>query len=391
MEDSTLGSFAVDNFSVSASSVFKSLTQLDYFAEQISCEYWNIPFQNASTQSLLAIRLDKINHPNCVELSGNKLFKLLPNLSADMINLLGDGESRSVISFGGQWSNSIWSLSAAIAKLNMQLHVIVRGERKPALTQTLLDAQACGARLHFVPRSYYDHLAYTLEDGSSRFIKDISRVTGANVVQVIPSGGSNALGALGAARLGSYLARKFPMTDIYCAAGTGGFSLGLALGVVLESLKNDGVSKLSKQAGGPHGKDPKIFSLCVAEDSKNTLARSQQLLQNCIDLFKKRPELLESFGVDQRQLEQFNWDVNILPLQFLDQTSSFKSHKNELDDFHASLETINQEPIDSIYMMPLSHYIYKNVDISSISRKRPVLMLHTGGQQGARSRDRSFI
>lgn len=392
MDNSTQGSFAVDHFSVSASSVLESLRQLDRFAEQVSCGPWHIPFLESSSQSVSAIRLDKVSHLGCVELSGNKLFKLLPNLSADKNNSVGDDSAgnnitRSIISFGGQWSNSIWSLSAATAMLNLQLHVLVRGERKQALTPTLRDAQACGARLHFVPRNYYDQLAYSLDDGSNQFARDACSITGTKTVQVIPSGGSNALGGLGAARLGAYLAREFPATDIYCAAGTGGFSLGLALGIVLEGLQKDALN-LSKQTSGiQHCNAPKIFSLCVAEDSKSMLARNQQLLQSCINLLREQLNLLESFGVNQSQLERSNWDISMLPLQFVDQASSFKSRKDKLDDFHASLESINQESIDSIYMLPLSHYISQHVDIMSVPRERPVLILHTGGQQGARSKN----
>ena len=54
------------------------------------------------------VRLDKLNLSEGISLSGNKLFKLLPNI-ADAYR----ADQSIIVSFGGPWSNHLDALAAA--------------------------------------------------------------------------------------------------------------------------------------------------------------------------------------------------------------------------------------------------------------------------------------
>jgi len=291
----------------------------------------------------------------------------------------------------------MWSLSAAVSKMDVQLHMVVRGERKHVLTPTLQDAQKNGARLHFVPRAYYDMFAYSMADSAERIayddtnaegeVFDLSSLAGSQHRRIVPSGGSNALGIIGAARLGAHLAKVYPNTDIYCAAGTGGFALGLALGICLKSQGRAGGKAKMPSAVMSDIEMPRIVGLCVADSETNVMAKNQSLLTGCLEHLQNNALLLESFGLNQTQLSRLHADIASLPLQFIPSLSSFRSQSKSLLEFRVALESKNQEAVDSIYMLPLLHHlsVSQNIPQTGRSSNRRALVIHTGGQQGIRS------
>ncbi len=92
------------------------------------------------------LRLDAI-HPH---ISGNKWFKLKYVLQ----NLIQQGQ-RSVLTFGGAYSNHIHALAYAGHTLGLETVGVIRGEPSSAANPTLADAQRWGMRLHFVDRATY--------------------------------------------------------------------------------------------------------------------------------------------------------------------------------------------------------------------------------------------
>ncbi|MCP9237827.1 1-aminocyclopropane-1-carboxylate deaminase/D-cysteine desulfhydrase [Lewinella sp. JB7] len=146
-------------------------------------------------------------------LQGNKVRKLWPLLSR------GDGVGRSVVSFGGAFSNHVAALAAAGARLGFSTRLFIRGE--PVDNPTLRSAVDHGAELHFLSRTDYRRKDDPL------FLRHLG-VRASDVV--IPEGGS------GAESL-TYAGKAFSETvdqlggrppDHFClSAGTGGTAAGV--------------------------------------------------------------------------------------------------------------------------------------------------------------------
>jgi len=153
-------------------------------------------------------RLDRI-HPT---LSGNKWFKLMPNVSS-----LAPGAT--IASFGGAHSNHIHALAYACSQLNVSSVGVIRGE--PQLTPTLIDAKEWGMRLYFVDRQSYR---------DKRFSKE-----GSDEWCWLPEGGSNALAVKGCAHILSSMAKGVESFDrIYTAVGSGATLAGLIYSAPLD-------------------------------------------------------------------------------------------------------------------------------------------------------------
>ncbi len=162
----------------------------------------------------LLLKRDDLVHP---ELVGNKWRKLAPNLAA--------AGGRTVLTFGGAYSNHLRATAAAGRLLGLRTVGVVRGEEladRP-LNPSLARCAADGMRLCFVTRSVYrrktdpDTLAAVL------------RAADAEDALVVPEGGSNAAAVRGCVELGRELAGAADVAAVAC--GTGGTLAGLAAGL----------------------------------------------------------------------------------------------------------------------------------------------------------------
>ncbi|MFE3324778.1 1-aminocyclopropane-1-carboxylate deaminase/D-cysteine desulfhydrase [Streptomyces sp. NPDC059176] len=159
----------------------------------------------------LLLKRDDLIHP---DIPGNKWRKLAPNLLA--------AAGRTVLTFGGAYSNHLRATAAAGRLLGFPTVGVVRGEEladRP-LNPSLAACAADGMRLHFVDRGSYrcktepQVLAALLERFGDCY--------------VVPEGGSNALAARGCTDLG----RELGDVDVAAVAcGTGGTLAGLAAGL----------------------------------------------------------------------------------------------------------------------------------------------------------------
>lgn len=351
-----------------------SLNELAGFSKALECENWLIPDrqQPGKQDELSVLRLDKLSHPACPQLSGNKLFKLLPNLAKFISE-----DFKSVTSFGGPWSNHIWSLSAALASLECPLDIIVRGQRSVDFTPTLRDAQASGARLHFVPRSYYDRYAYQ----SARVTLADTKFTqcfGLAQSYLIPSGGANRFAVFGALVLGAYLSECYPSCQVYCAAGTGSFSLGLALGAMLGSSGKASIN---------------VVGVCMGGDRLAVESRNAQLLIEVLEDLQDSSELSNNLGIEDAQLSvlsrrarSFSAEFSALglPLVYRDAGHQFGQLSSGSKCFLRSLSELNRELIDPVYLGPLLSYVSEYAGLGQHD-KALSMVIHGGGQQGARS------
>ncbi|MEV5676914.1 pyridoxal-phosphate dependent enzyme [Streptomyces sp. NPDC052164] len=194
----------------------------------------------------LLLKRDDLIHP---DLPGNKWRKLSLNLAA--------AAGRTVLTFGGAYSNHLRATAAAGRLLGFPTVGVVRGDElahRP-LNPSLARCAADGMRLHFVDRSTYRAKTDPdVLDGLLRLFGD---------VDVLPEGGSNALAAQGCTELGRELRGHTDVAAVAC--GTGGTLAGLAAGlapgqralgipVLRGGFLGEAVARLQREAfGGPAG------------------------------------------------------------------------------------------------------------------------------------------
>ncbi|MCW5250509.1 1-aminocyclopropane-1-carboxylate deaminase/D-cysteine desulfhydrase [Streptomyces sp. SHP 1-2] len=197
----------------------------------------------------LLLKRDDLIHP---ELVGNKWRKLAPNLAR--------AGGRTVVTFGGAYSNHLRATAAAGRLLGLPTVGVVRGEElahRP-LNASLARCAADGMRLCFTDRATYRRKS---DPGT---LAALLRTAGAEGAFVVPEGGSNAAAVRGCRELGAELAGRADVVALAC--GTGGTLAGLAAGLPAGSralgipvLKGGGflageIRRLQEEAfGGPRG------------------------------------------------------------------------------------------------------------------------------------------
>lgn len=157
--------------------------------------------------------------------SGNKLFKLAPNLQ----HAIENGFSQ-VLSFGGAFSNHIHALALYGQASGLQTIGIIRGEPEYANNPTLRIAQANGMVLEFVNRKTYR------SRNDPDFLQQLSKKY--PHTYILPEGGSNSLAVQGCSELGRMINNQSCNTSIdtsidtiAVACGTGGTLSGLVCGL----------------------------------------------------------------------------------------------------------------------------------------------------------------
>lgn len=162
------------------------------------------------------VRRDDLLDP---EISGNKFYKLYFNLCEAVAS------RKTIVSAGGAYSNHIHALASAGYRFGVKTLGVIRGERPAVLSPTLQDAERWGMRLVFVSREQY-RPENTLQ------MLEYSGVDASNALYV-PEGGDNLLGFEGTALLGEVIAESAPeQFDALCvASGTGNTLSGLIAGL----------------------------------------------------------------------------------------------------------------------------------------------------------------
>ena len=162
----------------------------------------------------LLLKRDDLIHPDLI---GNKWRKLAPNLRA--------AAGRTVLTFGGAYSNHLRATAAAGRLLGLPTVGVVRGQELAArpLNPSLSRCAADGMRLHFVDRSTYRRKT------DPETLAGILRGADAEDAYVVPEGGSNSLAVRGCRELGEELRGHADVVALAC--GTGGTFAGLAAGL----------------------------------------------------------------------------------------------------------------------------------------------------------------
>lgn len=175
----------------------------------------------AAGVSVDIVRLDQIDQ----QLGGNKWFKLLPFLRAARCQ-----GQRTLVSFGGAYSNHIGALAAAGARYGFATVGLVRGELVIPLNPVLRFAATCGMTLYPVSRTDYrrKHEAGFTE----RFCNQIGLGTD---VAIIPEGGAALSGVVGCQKLADlvwpHLTASSAPCEVILPCGTGTTAAGLIAGL----------------------------------------------------------------------------------------------------------------------------------------------------------------
>lgn len=179
--------------------------------QNISVDRLSLPILIEKKVAIDVLRLDKI-HPL---ISGNKWFKLRYYLD-EAKNL----HKKTIVTFGGAWSNHILATAAACKIHNLKCIGIIRGEEAANLSSTLILAKNAGMQLLFISREDYS-------------LKKIPAELNSHEYYFINEGGYGMLGAEGAATILDYCHKK-NYTHICCATGTGTMLAGIIKGAALD-------------------------------------------------------------------------------------------------------------------------------------------------------------
>lgn len=155
------------------------------------------------------VKRDDLIHP---EISGNKWRKL-----SHFIAIAQQQKRNTIITFGGAWSNHVYSLAAAGKVLGFRTIGIIRGEQAPQLSSTLAFAKENGMQLHFVSREEYRN---------KKLLTNVFQQQYPDAI-VIPEGGAGENGTVGCQQIVHEIQSISP--DYYAlACGTATTLMGIA-------------------------------------------------------------------------------------------------------------------------------------------------------------------
>ncbi len=177
------------------------------------------PLQELSDELLrdhkvcVSLKRDDLIHS---EMPGNKWRKLKHNLVA-----AADRGSRTLLTFGGAYSNHIRATAAAGHYFGFSTIGVIRGEEHLPLNPSLAYAVDRGMTLAYLDRTTY-------RSKESAAVMDSLRARFGDFYTV-PEGGSNELGARGCAEIPGEIEADFDL--ICCPCGSGGTLAGVAAGL----------------------------------------------------------------------------------------------------------------------------------------------------------------
>ena len=278
------------------------------------------------------LRLDLI-HP---EISGNKWFKLKKNLESATVS-----NQKTIITFGGAFSNHIAATAAACRDLGLKAVGIIRGEEEQLSSPTLLKALSDKMLLHFVSRQ-----AYTQKD-TDHFRRELHRQFGEHYV--IPEGGNNPEGVLGATEI---LKPEWNYDYVFCACGTATTYAGLLAAA---------------------GEDTRVIGVSVLK-GKNTLPRDVENRVNTL-FPEKNAIVMGNEGLNQPGM-LFNCITNNYCF------NGYAAFHRQLVEFKKQFEVKFLIPLDYVYTNKLFFAVADLLQNRRLGNSSRILIIHSGGLQG---------
>jgi len=266
------------------------------------------------------------------DISGNKWFKLKYNLLE--AKKLG---YKKILTFGGAYSNHIFSTAAAGKRFGFETIGVIRGEEHLPLNPTLSFAKACGMKFYYLNRSSYRNKY------DEKILKSLKTEYGE--FYFVPEGGSNSLAVKGCSEIIPRIKNNF---DFICTAcGTGGTLAGLALGL----------NSKSKAIG---------FSVLKGADFLNNNVR----------------RFLSTF--DKNNLS--NWQIN-LNYHF----GGYAKLTDELAEFCYEFTDKHNIEIEPIYTGKMLFGIFDLIKKKYFPEGSAIIALHSGGLQGLKGLEQKGI
>ena len=162
----------------------------------------------------VVIKREDLNHRS---VSGNKWWKLKYNIAAVL-----HSDHRTLLTFGGAFSNHIYASAAAARALKLNSIGIIRGEKTDPLNTILAQSTENGMQLHYVSREDYRRKS------DENFVASLHDKYGA--FHLIPEGGSNVEAVQGCSEFARNVLAPIACDYIALAVGTGGTMAGVIAG-----------------------------------------------------------------------------------------------------------------------------------------------------------------
>jgi 1-aminocyclopropane-1-carboxylate deaminase len=272
-------------------------------------------FEKAGVRVL--VKREDLNHPY---VSGNKWWKLKYNLEESR-----KLEKRTLLTFGGAYSNHIFATAAAAHELGFESIGVIRGEETLPLNPTLTFAVKCGMKIHYVSRGSYR------KKMEPQFIQQLHDTFGD--FYLIPEGGTNELAVKGVAEFAGNLLTETDFDTLCLSVGTGGTMAG-----IINAFKDQKVVMGFPALKGGEFLSDEIRKYLISDYGNRALVTSY----HHGGYGKVTPDLL---------------------------------------DFMEKMRTHHNLPLDSVYTAKMFWGVMKEIEKGSFAKATTVLVLHTGGLQ----------
>lgn len=277
----------------------------------------------------LSVKRDDQIHP---VVSGNKWRKLKLN-----VEKCQKEQYDGILTFGGAYSNHIRATAAAGKIFGIKTIGIIRGDELSAdVNETLRQAEADGMQLVFTKREEYDLR------GEKYYAEELRRRHG-NVL-VVPEGGANYYGVLGAVDIVSELEEQYDY--IFLACGTGTTAAGILLG----------------------SSDTTVVGVPVLKNGRFLSVEIERLLFEC--------------GLTPSDIKEVLIDLDLRTDYHF---GGYAKHEPELIDFINDFYNQTRIPLDQVYTGKMMYGLLDMVKQGEIEPGSKVLAIHTGGLQGLSS------
>jgi len=295
------------------------LKDIKYINENTPLVKVNDPLLKEREISLF-IKREDLNHPL---MSGNKWHKLKYNIQ----EASKQGKD-TLLTFGGAYSNHIYSVAAAGKMFNFNTIGIIRGEEHLPLNPTLSFAKDNGMKIVYLDRTSYR------KKSSPEIINQLQEKFGD--FYLVPEGGTNELAVRGCSEIISKINIDFDY--VCCPCGTGGTLAGLISGL-----------------------------------SGNRYALGFAVLKGASFLKDNVQSLLQNSNNNSLQ----NWDIN-LDYHF----GGYARINSVLLDFVKRFTSSIKIPIEPIYTGKMLFGIYDLAVKGYFTEGSRIIAVHTGGLQG---------
>ncbi|HEY5824887.1 MAG TPA: pyridoxal-phosphate dependent enzyme [Cyclobacteriaceae bacterium] len=269
----------------------------------------------------LLVKREDLNHPF---VSGNKWWKLKYNLEQAVIQ-----GHQTLLTFGGAYSNHIYSTAAAAQELGLKSIGIIRGEETLPLNSTLSFVKEAGMQLYYVSREEYKR------KNEEEFIGSLKEKFGD--FYLIPEGGTNEFALKGCAEFGQSLLHEIDFDYLCLPVGTGGTIAGIICGL-----------KGQKKVIG--------FSSLKGSFLKDEVT-----------------QLVSSYS----NTNYSNWRI-----EEAYHFGGYAKLTEELIYFIKDFEKKNAIPLDQIYTAKMFYGVFDLIAQNYFEEGSTILLLHTGGLQG---------